>query len=149
MVDMGVQTSLVSDLPTEASRLAQQGVVTKNVEEDVVKNGKALVGFPLPAVKGTRSRSIRRSCGPYGRCLAMRPSGRESQGRKEEWEKRVGPEGEDEKGGEGAQRRACEKLEGRMLGAFPMHEAVDDEVGQVRLGENEGRILTMRLQGGQ
>ena len=66
MVDMGVQTCLVSDLSIEASRLEQQVVVTKIVEEDVVKSDKALVGFPLPAVKGTRSRSIRRSCGPYG-----------------------------------------------------------------------------------
>ena len=67
MVDIGVQTSLVSDLSIEASRPVQQVVVTKNVEEDVVKNEKALIVFPMPAVKGTRSRSIRRSCGPFGR----------------------------------------------------------------------------------
>ena len=66
MVDMGVQTGLASDLSIEASRPVQQVVVTKIVEEDVVKSDKALVGFPLTAVKGTRSRSIRRSCGPYG-----------------------------------------------------------------------------------
>ena len=64
MVDMGVRTSFVSDLSIEASRPVQQAVVTQNAEEVVVKNGEALVGFPLPAVKGTRSRSIRRSCGP-------------------------------------------------------------------------------------
>ena len=88
----------------------QHGVVTKNVEEDVVKNDKALVGFPLPAVKGTRSRSIGRSCGPYGglskvprrETFVERAKGEGGAGEE------VGPEGEDEKGGEGAQRRACE-----------------------------------------
>ena len=103
LVDMGVQTSLVSDLSIEASRPAQHVVVTKNVEEDVVKNDKTLVEFPLPAVKGTRSRSIRWSCG-----LAGRPSWRERAKKERGAGEEVGPEGEDEKGGEGAQRRACE-----------------------------------------
>ena len=44
MVDSGVQTSLVSDLPIEASRPVQQVVVMKNVEEGVVKIDKVLVG---------------------------------------------------------------------------------------------------------
>ena len=66
MVDIGVQISFVSDLSIEASRPLQQVVVTKIAEEDVVINDKALVGFPMPAVKGTRSRSIRRSCGLFG-----------------------------------------------------------------------------------
>ena len=95
MVDMGVQISLVIDFSIEASRL---------------ENGKALVGFPLPVVKGTRSRSIRRSCGPYGglskvprkEIFVWRAKGEGGAGEE------VGPEGEDEKGGEGAQRRACE-----------------------------------------
>ena len=82
MVDMGVQTCLVSDLSIEASRREQQVVVTKIVEEDVVKSDKALVGFPWPAVKGT---------GPTAgcqRCLARRPSRRGEQREKEEREKR-------------------------------------------------------------
>ena len=63
---MGVQTSLVSDLSTQASKPVQQVVVTKNLEEDVVRNDKPLVGLALPVVKGTSSRSIRRSCGLFG-----------------------------------------------------------------------------------
>ena len=57
---------------------------------------------------------------------------------KEEREKRSAQREKMKKGREGAQRRACEQLEGRVMGAFPVHEAVDDEVGQIRLGEKEG-----------
>ena len=62
---MGVQTSLVGDLSIQAWKPVQQVVVTKNLEEDVVRNDKPLVGHALPVVKGTRSRSIRRSCGLF------------------------------------------------------------------------------------
>ena len=87
-------------------------------------------GFLCPAVKGTRSRSIRRSCGPFGglsKVLRKETFAEKEQREVEEREKM-------KKEGEGAQRRACEQLEGRVLGALPVHEAVDDEVGQVRLG---------------
>ena len=120
----------------EASRPVQQVVVTKNAEEDAVINDKALVGFPVPAVKGTRSRSIRRSCGPFGglsKVPRKETFAEKEQREVEEREKRLV-----KKEGQGAQRRACEQLEGRVLGALPVHEAVDDEVGQVRLGEKEG-----------
>ena len=89
----------------------------------MTKNSKALVGFPMPAaVKGASQGDLR----------GERAKGEGGAGEE------VSPEGEDEKGGEGAQRRACEQPEGRVLGALPVHEAVDDEVGQVRLGDKEG-----------
>ena len=89
---MGVQTSLVSDLSILAWKPVQQVVGTKNLEEEVVKNDKPLVGFALPVVKGTSSRSIRRSCGPFGR-LSRVPHKEtfteREQREKEEWEKRL------------------------------------------------------------
>ena len=48
MVDMGVQTSLVSDLSILAWKLVQQVAVTKNLEEDVIKKRQAL-GRACPA----------------------------------------------------------------------------------------------------
>ena len=106
MVDMGVQTSFVSDLSIEASRPVQQVVVTKNVEEDVVINDKALVGFPMPAVKvevdpavvWTLLRAVKGAS--QGDFRGERAKGEGGAGEE------VGPEGEDEKGGEGAQRRS-------------------------------------------
>ena len=92
MVDMGVQTSLVSDLSTQASKPVQQVVVTKNLEEEVVRNDKPLVGHALPVVKGTRSRSIRRSCGLFGglsRVPHKETIAERGQREKEEREKRL------------------------------------------------------------
>ena len=107
----------------------------------MVINDKALVGIPMPTVKDTRSRSIRRSCGPFGG-LSKGASQGDLRGEIAKGEggagEEVGPEGEDEKGGERAQRRDCEQREGRVLEASPVHKTVDDEVGQVRLGEKEG-----------
>ena len=83
MVDMGVQTGLVSDLSIGAkSRLVQQVVVAKNVEKDVVKNDKALVGFHLPAVKGTRP------CDGLSKVLRKETFAEKEQREKEEREKR-------------------------------------------------------------
>ena len=85
MVDMGVQTSFVSDFSIEASRPVQQVVVTKNAEEDVVLNDKACVGFPVLAVKGHQVEVdpavVWASSAGCQRCLARRPSRRKSKGR--------------------------------------------------------------------
>ena len=107
---MGVQTSLVSDLSTQAWKPVQQVVGTKNLEEEVVKNDKPLVGFALPVVKGTSSRSIRRSCGPFGRLSRVphKETFAEREQREEKWEKRLIQREKKGKGGEGAERRARE-----------------------------------------
>ena len=110
MVDVGVQTSLDSDLSIEASRPMQQVVVAKNVEDNVDKMMRPLSGLPCP-LRRAPGRGIRRSRGLFGgcqRCLTRRPSRRESKGRSRSG-RRVWPRGrEDEKGGEGAEQRARE-----------------------------------------
>ena len=58
MVDMGVQTSLVSDLSIQAWKPVQQVVVTKNLEEDVVRNDKPLVEVD-PAVVWALRRAVK------------------------------------------------------------------------------------------
>ena len=70
----------------------QQVVVAKNVEEDVVKNDNPFLGFTMPAVKGTRSRSILRSCGLFGglsKVPRKETFAEREQREKEEWEKKL------------------------------------------------------------
>ena len=82
MVDMGVQTSLVSDLSIEASS----------------KMTRLWSGFPFPL--WTLRRTVKGAS--QGDLRGERGKGEGGAGEE------VGPEGDDEKGGEGAQRRACE-----------------------------------------
>ena len=96
MVDMGVQTSLVSDLSIQASKPVQQVVVTKNLEEDVVKNDKPLVEVD-PAVVWALRRAVK--VATQGDLRGERAKGEGGVG---------DPEGEEGKGGEGAERRARE-----------------------------------------
>ena len=68
----------------------QQVVVAKNVEDNLDNNDKPFVGFTLPAVKGTRSRSIWRSCGLSGGLYKVSHKetfAEREQREKEEWEK--------------------------------------------------------------
>ena len=108
---MGVQTSLVSDLSTQASKPVQQVVVTTNLEEDVVKNDKALgrvcparcEGHQVevdPAVVWALRRAVKGAT--QGDLRGERAKGEGGVGEE------VDPEGEEEKGGEGAERRARE-----------------------------------------
>ena len=87
----------------------QQVVITKIVEEDVVKNDKALVGFPFTL---SRVPGRGRSGGRVGRRAVKGASQGDFRGERAKGEggvgEEVGPEVEDEEGGEGAQRRACE-----------------------------------------
>ena len=113
MVDM-VQTSFVSDLSIEASRLVQQVVVTKNAEEDVVKwqglgrvSNARCQGYQVevdPTVVWALQRVVKGAS--QGDLRRERAKGEGGAGEE------LGPEGEDEKGGEGAQRQACEQFEG-------------------------------------
>ena len=96
MVDMGVQTSLVSDLSIQAWKPVQQVVVTKNLEEDVVKNDKPLVEVD-PAVVWALRRAVKGAT--QGGLRGERAKGEGGVG---------DPEGEEGKGGEEAERRARE-----------------------------------------
>ena len=97
MVDMGVQTSLVSDLSIQAWKPVQQVVVTKNLEEDVVRNDKPLVEVD-PAVVWALRRAVKGAT--QGDLRGERAKG--------EGGEEVDPEGEEGKGGGGAERRARE-----------------------------------------
>ena len=91
MVDMGVQTSLVSDLSIQAWKPVQQVVVTKNLEEDVVKNDKPLVEVDPAvvwalrrAVKGAKQGDLRgeRAKGEGGGGEEVDPEGEEKRRRR-------------------------------------------------------------------
>ena len=99
MVDMGVQTSLVSDLSILAWKPVQQVVGTTNLEKDVVKNDKPLVEVD-PAVVWALRRAVKGAT--HGDLRGERAKGEGGVGEE------VDPEGEEEKGGEGAERRARE-----------------------------------------
>ena len=65
MVDMGVQTGPVSDLSIGRGQCSKRSQ-RRTSRGDVVKNDNPWSGFALPVVNGTRSNSIRRSCGLVG-----------------------------------------------------------------------------------
>ena len=124
MVDTGVQTSLVSDLSIEASRPVQQVVVT----------------------------SIRRSCGPYGG-LSKVPR-RETFAEREhrEKEERETRSAQREKMKKEEKERNDELVSNLKIECWKLYRCSrrwmtkSDKVDLVSTG---GRILTMRLQGGQ